>query len=126
MDPLRPGWRDLDPAGEHPPCRPQRYVNLEAERVLFDSLDRVEALEAAIWRAWRRPRATAWTCAPRSLAEALVRRAFNKVSSVATCLRRFCAAEHIMQRGWLMLGVLSQPVSARAQRAGSLILTRFL
>ena len=72
MDPLGPGQRALDPAGERPPCRPQRYVNLEAERVVFDGLHRVETLEAAVRRAWRRPRATAWTCAPRTVSEALV------------------------------------------------------
>ncbi len=74
VDPLGPGWHDLDPAGERPPCRPQRYVNLEAERVVFDGLHRMDALEAAVRRAWRRPRATAWTCAPRTPSEALVRR----------------------------------------------------
>ena len=74
VDPMGPGWRDLDPAGERPPCRPQRYVNLEAERVLFNGLDCVDVLEAAIWRAWRRPLATAWTCAPRTLSAAMVRR----------------------------------------------------
>jgi hypothetical protein len=72
VDPTGSGARALDPAGEHPPCQPQRYVNLEAERVMFIGLDCVDALEAAIWRAWRRPLATPWTCAPRTLSEASV------------------------------------------------------
>ena len=85
MDPLGPGWHDLDPADERPPCRPQRYVNLDAERVVFDGLHRVEALEAAIVRAWRRPRATAWTCAPRTLSEAVVRQCPHPSAALNFC-----------------------------------------
>ena len=72
VDPTGPGAHALGPAGEHPLCRPQRYVNLQAERVIFTGLDCVDALEAAIWRAWRRPPATPWTCAARTVSEALV------------------------------------------------------
>ena len=72
VDPSGPGSSALDPAGERPPCQPQHYVNLEAERVMFTGLDCVDVLEAAIWRAWRRPLATPWTCAPRTLSESAV------------------------------------------------------